>query len=79
MAETNSPQSAEAEPDPLAADLAALPWHYAQALHAMAEGSCRLWTRIFLPCAFPPHPHEAESQLEIPDPIAADLEQDLFA
>ena len=79
MAETNLQLLNGAWLGTLAADLVALPWHYAQAIHATIEGSCRLWARVFLPSAFPQHPHEAEAQLEIPAPIAAKLEQDLFA
>ena len=79
MAETNPPPADQAGLDPVTAVLAALPWYYAQSLHAIVEGSCRFWAHIVLRPAFPPHPHEAESQLEIPGPIAAELEQDLFA
>jgi hypothetical protein len=79
MAETSPTLRGEASPGTPGADLMALPWNYAQAVHAVIEGSCRLWARIVLAPAFPPPPHEVESQLEVPDPITAEWEPHLFA
>lgn len=73
------PSSPPSGPADAAAALALLPWQSAQAMHAAAEQAWLLWARIFLSPAFSPHPHEPPAQLEIPDPIEAAPEQDLFA
>ncbi|AKH43772.1 hypothetical protein FHS61_002822 [Altererythrobacter atlanticus] len=60
-------------------DLASIPWEYARAIHGWQEEWARFCAHFCMGSAFPPHAHEARWQLEIPDPIAAEAEQDLFA
>lgn len=79
MAEMNAAVAEEPWPGDLAADLAMAPWRYAQTVHDAIVSSCHIWASIFLQSDFPPHPHEPEPQLEIPDPLASASEQDLFA
>jgi len=59
-------------------DLAMQPWHLASAPHEFYLAWYRSWARLCLCPAYPPHPHEAPEQLEVPDPIAVEGE-DLFA
>ncbi len=71
--------SSEPRPEDPVAEPAMLWWQYATAVHAAADACARAWAQIFLPSAYPPHAHEPAPQLEVPDPIADDPEQDLFA
>lgn len=66
-----APQTSSASqdlPGVLAADLMAVPWWLAQAIHVSNTAWCHLWARFFLRSAFPGHPHERAYQLELPDP-----------
>lgn len=71
-AELPSPQT-----EPLM-DLAMQPWRLAEAAHDLYLAWYHGWAQFWLCPAYPPHPHEAPGQLEVPDPIVAQGE-DLFA
>jgi|GEM_PF-5202221 len=60
-------------------DLVSMPWECAKAVHDWQVEWNHFWAHYCMCSAFPPHPHESACQLEIPDPIAAEEEQDLFA
>lgn len=78
MTEGNAPSLPGQLDDPFF-QLMLAPWKLAEAMHDCNVELCHgLARHIFRP-AFPPHPHEAHYQLEIPDPIAMKDEQDLFA
>ena len=65
------------EADPLL-ELAMQPWRLAEAAHELYLAWCHRWAHFCLCPAYPSHPHEAPTQLEVPDPIVAEGE-DLFA
>ena len=48
-------------------------------LHVWQLEWCHVWARYCLPSPFPPHPHEGHHQLELPDPLEASTEPELFA
>ncbi|BBC73915.1 conserved hypothetical protein [Altererythrobacter sp. B11] len=65
--------------EPPIADLMLAPFKLAQAMHDCNVAWCHRLAHHFLAVGFPPHPHEAPFQLEVPDPIAVEGEHDLFA
>ena len=51
------------------AQLAAIPWQFAELCYQWQTAWLRSQSVMCLFPAFPPHPHEPADQLEIPDPI----------
>jgi hypothetical protein len=55
-----------------------MPFNYMRMMHDLQVEAMHAWARALWSHG-PHHAHEAPNQLEIPDPIAEALEQDLFA